>query len=80
MGSGTQLRKWVRYDMKPHRYLTSNRQGPMWNHVVQRITVDNETGRVIEREDISGNERSRDLHKTLPRKLTSVKKKVDGHP
>ncbi|CAE7350344.1 RE1 [Symbiodinium sp. CCMP2592] len=84
-GSGTQLRKWVRYDHNPNRYRTSNSQGPMWSDVVQRITVDNVSGRVIRREDIKGDERSRDLHKPLPRRLTSLKtvlvyKRVAGHP
>ena len=84
-GSGTILKKWVRYDRSANRYRTSNSQGPMWSDVVQRITVDNETGRVIKREDIRGNEASRDLHKPLPKKLKSVKtvlvyKKVSGHP
>ncbi|CAE7348803.1 RE1, partial [Symbiodinium necroappetens] len=84
-GSGTILKKWIRYDRGANRYRTSNSQGPMWSDVVQRITVDNETGRVIKREDIRGNEASRDLHKPLPKKLKSIKtvlvyKKVVGHP
>ena len=57
----------------------------MWCDVVQRITVDNTNGRVIRREDIKGDERSRDLHKALPKRLTSIKtilvyKRVSGHP
>ena len=84
-GSGTQLRKWIRYDQNPNRYRTSNAKGPMWCDVVQRITVDNTNGRVIRREDIKGDERSRDLHKVLPKRLTSIKtilvyKRVSGHP
>ena len=84
-GSGTQLRKWVRYDRNPNRYRTSNSQGPMWCDVVQRITVDNETGQVVRREDFNGDERPRDLHKPLPKRLKSVKtvlvyKRVAGHP
>ncbi|CAE7318488.1 RE1 [Symbiodinium sp. CCMP2456] len=84
-GDGAILRKWVRYDQNPNRYRTSNSQGPMWSDVVQRVTVDNATGQVIRREDIKGDERSRDLHKPLPKRLKSVKtvlvyKRVAGHP
>ena len=57
----------------------------MWSVVVQRITVDNTSGRVLRRVDIKGDERPRDLHKPLPKKITSVKtvlvyKRVAGHP
>ena len=57
----------------------------MWSDVVQRVTVDNVTNRVIRREDITGKESSRDLHKPLPKRLTSIKtilvyKRVHGHP
>ena len=57
----------------------------MWCDVVQRISIDNTSGRVLRREDIKGDERSRDLHKPLPKKVVSLKmvlvyKRVTGHP
>ena len=36
-GSGTVLKKWSRYDVKPTRFRTSKSKGPMWSDAVQRI-------------------------------------------
>ena len=84
-GDGAQLRKWVRYDAGARRFRTSNSMGPMWSDVIQRVTIDNRSGEVIRRENITGKEKSKDLHRPLPEKVKSVKtnlvyKRVRGHP
>ena len=84
-GSGTQLRKWSRFDRRPVRFRTSNSRGPMWSDVVQRISIDNDTGQVIKRENFNGTETSKDLHRQLPVQVRSLRtvlvyKRVDGHP
>ena len=84
-GSGTELRKWSRFDKSPSRFRTSNSTGPMWSDVLQRVSIDNDSGKVIKRENFTGNETSRDLHRPLPAKVKSLRtvlvyKKVRGHP
>ena len=84
-GDGTCLRKWARYDSNAHRFRTSNSLGPMWCDVVQRVTINNATGEVIKRENVSGKETPKQLHKPLPPGVKSIKtvlvyKRVQGHP
>ncbi|OLQ05028.1 hypothetical protein AK812_SmicGene11763 [Symbiodinium microadriaticum] len=57
----------------------------MWSDVVQRISIDNDTGQVIKRENFNGTETSKDLHRQLPVQVRSLRtvlvyKRVDGHP
>ena len=59
--------------------------GPLWGDVVQRITVDHDTGKVICVEDVTGKEQARQLHRALPEEVKTVRtilvyKKVAGHP
>ena len=84
-GDGTQLRKWVRFDSNARRFRTSNSLGPMWSDVVQRVTIDNATGEVVKKENVTGKELPKQLHKPLPSHVKSVKtvlvyKRVRGHP
>ena len=79
------LMKWVRVDSNARRFRTSNVLGPLWGDVVQRITVDNATGRVICAEEIDHREPPKKLNRALPEHVRSIRttliyKKVEGHP
>eukprot|EP00439_Symbiodinium_sp_Y106_P072909 s1629_g13.t1 len=57
----------------------------MWPDVVQRVTIDNATGEVVKKENVTGKELPKQLHKPLPSHVKSVKtvlvyKRVRGHP
>ena len=80
-----ELMKWARIDNNARRFRTSTALGPLWSDVVQRITVDNATGRVICMEEFDGKETTQKLHRALPEHVKSIRttliyRKVDGHP
>ena len=57
----------------------------MWSDVVQRVTIDTATGEVVKKENVTGKELPKQLHKPLPSHVKSVKtvlvyKRVRGHP
>ena len=57
----------------------------MWSDVVQRVTIDNDTGKILKKESFTGQEESRSLHRPLPASVRSIKtilvyKRRQGHP
>ena len=59
--------------------------GPLWSDMVQRITINHDSGKVICVEDVTGKEPSKHLRRALPEGVKTIRtipvyKKVAGHP
>ena len=80
-----ELKQWSRFDHQAIRFRVSSSQGPMWNDVVRRRTVNADTGEVIGDERFDGDERPRQLSRALPTGPTNIEtvlcyKPRPGHP
>ena len=56
---------WTRFDKRAKTYCTTSSSGPLWENVVARITIDDETGHIMSLE-YTKHMTEKDLHRNLP--------------
>ena len=56
---------WTRFDKRAKTYRTTSSSGPLWENVVARITIDDETGHIMSLE-YTKHMTEKDLHRNLP--------------
>ena len=56
---------WTRFDKRAKTYRTTSSSGPLWENVVARITIDDETGHITSLEN-SKHMTEKDLHRNVP--------------
>ena len=56
---------WTRFDKRAKTCRTTSSSGPLWESVVARITIDDETGRIRSLE-YTKHMNEKDLHRNLP--------------
>ena len=56
---------WTRFDKRAKTYRTTSSSGPLWENVVARITIDDETGHIMSLE-YAKHMKEKDLHGNLP--------------
>ena len=56
-------RTWTRFDKRAKTYRTTSSSGPLWENVVARITIDDETSCVL---NTQKHMTEKDLHQNLP--------------
>ena len=56
---------WTRFDKRAKTYRTTSSSGPLWENVVARITIDDETGHIMSLE-YTKHVTEKDLHRNLP--------------
>ena len=56
---------WTRFDKRANTGRTTSSSGPLWDNVVPRITIDDETGHIMSLE-YAKHMTEKDLHRNLP--------------
>ena len=60
------IRRWIRKDPKSKCYLTTRKGGPNWDTVKRRVTLDIESGDIIEDINVDNDVADSHLHRPLP--------------
>ena len=56
---------WTRFDKRAKTYRTTSSSGPLWENVIARITIDDETGHIMSLE-YTKHMTEKDFHRNLP--------------
>ena len=56
---------WTRFDKRPKTFRNTSSSGPLWENVVARVTIDDETGHIMSLE-YTKHMTEKDLHRNVP--------------
>ena len=76
----TYLIKYTRTDRGMDRYVTTNKGGPTWDTVVRRVTVNTDTGNIIQDILVQDQPTGYDWHSQLPDGVRNIQTRLYWQP
>ena len=74
LGIEDQYDVWCRSDQNAKALRTTTKEGPDWKMVVERITIDSDTGKILDRIKVNHNSRNNEnYHRVLKRPVKNMK-------